>query len=231
VTVGELYEDFRSDVFDTVKPYLWSDREVYRYMNDAYRMLVRKTGGIADSTSDLTQVQVKAGESYAEISPLILTFRLATLQSDGSKITIINAEDLDTITREDYGRITVVRPETPGRVTHMVIGSDRAGASAQVMWVQKPIVDDVVRLAIWRLPKDRITEDSDAFELSEINEEHHTHLMMWMKHLAYMKQDSETFDKERSDVSKALFEQYCRNVMAENDRYKHKVRVVRYGGL
>lgn len=229
--VSELYELFRSDVVDEVAPYLWKDSEVYRYMNDAYRMFVRLTGGIPDSTSSITQVAITAGESYSDVSPLILKFRLAELQSNGSKITIINPEDVRNLTRIDYGVAVSIKPSTPGRITHMVIGGDRVQARGQVRWIQQPIVSDVALLTVWRLPIDTINETTDDFGFVEINEEHHEHLLLWMKYRAYGKQDAETVNNVDSETYKAAFDKYCRMVTAENERYASKVRVTRYGGI
>ena len=52
-----------------------------------------------------------------------------------------------------------------------------------------------------------------------------------MKELAFLKQDSETFDRAGSKENKKAFEDYCAAVKAEAERYKHKVREVSYGGL
>ena len=51
MNVQELLDQFRSDAFDLALPYLWSDTDVLRYMNDAYGMFVRLTGGIGDFTT------------------------------------------------------------------------------------------------------------------------------------------------------------------------------------
>ena len=91
----ELFDAFRSDVSDVSAPYLWSDSEVWRYMDDAYKMFARLTGGVPDSTSDLTQIDVVAGEADAEVSPLILKFREARLLSTGLKLTIVNHTEHD----------------------------------------------------------------------------------------------------------------------------------------
>lgn len=229
--VSELYDLFRSDVSDQATPYLWSDSEVYRYMNDAYRMFVRLTGGIPDASSPITQLKVSAGVSYTAISPLILKFRQATLQSTGGPVRIINAEDVGSLMHYDYGQVVTINPNTPGTITHMVIGSDRIDDQPQVQWVQQPIVNDVVQVKVWRLPKDTVAENNQTFAFAEINEEHHEHLMLWMKHRAYGKQDAETFDKGRSSEFKAGFEAYCSQAKAEQERFNSKVRVTRYGGL
>src|SRR5665647_2592591 len=56
MTSDELYALFRSDVVDATAPYLWTDVEVWNYMNDAYKSFVRKIGGIPDNTSLSTKV-------------------------------------------------------------------------------------------------------------------------------------------------------------------------------
>jgi len=71
----------------------------------------------------------------------------------------------------------------------------------------------------------------DTHPLDEIQDEHHLHLLSWMKYHAYNKQDSETFDRTKAQEAEARFRAYCTQVKAEWERYKHKTRVVRYGGV
>ena len=52
MTSNELLDMFRRDVMDVRRPYLWTDEEIYAYMNDAYNMFARMTGGISDYTTD-----------------------------------------------------------------------------------------------------------------------------------------------------------------------------------
>lgn len=64
MTSDDLYALFRSDVVDATAPYLWTETEVWNYMNDAYKLFVRKMGGIPDNTSVSTKVlraSVQAG--------------------------------------------------------------------------------------------------------------------------------------------------------------------------
>mgnify|MGYP001583675879 CR=1 FL=1 len=67
--------------------------------------------------------------------------------------------------------------------------------------------------------------------LDEVDEQHHIYLLDWMKHLAYLKRDSECYDKQASDDAAARFTAYCAQCKAEADRYRSKVHVVGYGGL
>lgn len=222
----ELFDAFRSDVVDVETPYLWSTDEVWRYMNDAYVMFARLTDGIADSTSDLTRVDVVTAEADAEVSPLILKFREARLASTGRKLEIINHTDLPMTSRSDYGQLRYLYTNRmPGPVRYMVVGKQRK----LVTWMQVPTEDDTVELVVDRLPAERITRPGQTF--SDIGEEHHEHLLLWMKARAYAKQDAETFDKGRSEHYKSEFTAYCALAKAEATRYKSKVRSVVYGGL
>jgi hypothetical protein len=222
----ELYDLFRADVVDDVSPYLWSDTEVYRYMNDAYFMFVRLTGGIPDVESRATSIPIVAGERDAELDASVLRIREAYLESNDHELRIINAQDLEELTREDYGIIRNMNNFTdPGEVRYMVIGMQ----DQLVRWVQVPAEDDTARLIIERLPFDQITCGGQSFD--GVREEHHYHLLKWMRHLAYRKQDADSFNLVKSDQEEAAFYAYCRMAKNEKDRRRHKVRVVSYGGL
>jgi len=229
---GELYSLFRSDVADMAAPYLWTDTEVYTYMNDAYTMFVRMTGGIPDATSSITRIPVVVGQRDASVSPLILRFRQAYLLSNGAEVKIINEQDIASLVKEDYGVLQrLIIDNSAGQVRYMVIGLERSQSAGLVRWIQTPAVADEVGLVVYRLPRDTLNEGNDEFTFSEINAEHIEYLLLHMKARAYGKQDAETFDRGRRDSYKAEFAEYCAGAVAEWDRYKHKTRVVAYGGL
>ena len=226
MTSDELFDAFREDVSDLASPHLWSDSEVYRYMNDSYVMFVRLTGGVPDSTSPLTQIPVYTGEANAEISPLILRIRDAQLVSLGRPLKIINHTDLPLVSLPDYGTIRdVYLNNLSGEVRYMLIGQQRGLAT----WIQVPAEDDTVQLSVYRLPLERIVGPEQEF--FDIGDEHHEHLLLWMKSRAYGKQDAETFDKGRRDEYKAAFTEYCSMAKSEWERAKSKVRSVAYGGI
>ena len=225
----ELYDQFRSDQVDLRKPYCWKDEDVVRYMDDAYKMFVRLTGGIADFTSDLTRVDIVAGESLSSYDKRILRVMECHRASDMGKVEVINQTDVTFARGNDYG---VIRPvyldNTPGQVRYMVIGSQRGTCQ----WVQKPEVDDVALLHVYRLPLTTITLDTpDTFDFPEIGEEHVTHLGLWMRHKAYAKADTDRFNGALSEDFKKQFTDYCTFAKAEWERTKHKNREVVYGGL
>lgn len=226
INAGELIEAWRADVLDDVEPFLWSRAEALRYAEAAYRRFVRLTGGIHDFTSPLTRVDIVAGQELADVSPLILRFDKALRESDGREITIANWTDQALMRRDDYGISSFLyNDRAPGEVRYMVIGSQ----IGKVKWVSPPAADDVALLQVYRLPLERVVDETHT--LSEVDEDHHIHLLDWMKHLAYLKRDTETYNKRASDEHAASFVQYCAAAKAEMDRYRSKVRTVQYGGL
>jgi hypothetical protein len=228
MNVRELYDQFRDDMVDTVKPYLWSDREVFRYMDDAYSMFVRLTGGIADDSSDATRAEIVTGESAGVLDKSILRVMSARRVSDSGKINVINQFDTAQQRDHDYNRdIGMYDDNTPGVVRYMTIGRQRGSC----VWVQVPTFDDVAQMSVYRLPTTKIDGKDASFEFEGVEAEHHTSLCMWMRHLGYTKADAETFDKGRADAFAASFKEYCSFSKAEWERYKHKNRAVAYGGL
>lgn len=224
---GELYDRFRADVVDTAAPYLWSDDEVWGYMDAAYKLFVRDTDGIADVTSTATVVPVKAGQAFSDVSPSILKFRQAFLGSTGEELRIINAQDQSNLTVSDYGVLRSLNTSSlPGPVRYMVVGLERN----KVRWAQVPVADDEVHLVTYRLPLEPITGDGQEFE--GVGDEHHIYFLLGMKALAYRKQDAETFDRARARENQEDFAAYCAKAKAEAARYKSKpVRTVAYGGI
>ena len=62
-------------------------------------------------------------------------------------------------------------------------------------------------------------------------EHHHTHLLLWARSRAYLKQDADTFDKGRADDFEARFRTYCDEVVREQSRLRRSSGTVAYGGL
>jgi hypothetical protein len=224
----ELYDAYREDVVDVALPYLWTEAEVYRYMDAAYRMFVRLTGGIADFTSDATRIDLSVGVDVYDISPSLLRVMTATRESDGAEVKVINNTDLPNLfaAGTDYGNLrSLMMTNKPGPVEWLILGQQRNTAKV----IQIPMVADALLLNIYRLPLVNIVDGGHP--LDEVAEDHHIYLLDWMKHLAYKKQDAETFDKTKSDEAEVAFRNYCAQCKAEWERYKHKTRVVAYGGL
>lgn len=218
---------FREDALDEAEPHLWTTAEIYRYINDAYFMFVRLTGGIADGSSAVTLLTATAGQATTPIDKAIMRIRTATNVTDNNrKVNVINVQDIEDLATEDYGTIrTINQIATPGPVRYLISGE----AEEYVRWVNIPIVDTQIQLVVERLPLTPITGQRQ--QLKGVRNEHHYHLLKWVRHLAYRKQDPDTFDLIKSDQERADFIAYCELAKKEKGTRKHKVRVVSYGGL
>lgn len=209
---------FRSDVRDEAVPFLWSDTEVFGYVNDAQNMFCRLHGGIADATSAVARVVVTAGNAFAPVSPLILKIREARRAADWREVDIVNFEDLNSHSSQAYRM-----DATLGQVDAMVVGME----ANTVRLVRVPSEAQIIQLTVYRLPLAPITAVAQSLE---IDEQHHRHLLLWAKHLAHQKQDAETYDKGRSEAFKSEFYAYCDMAKAERERREHKYRTIAYGG-
>lgn len=209
---------FRAEVRDEALPYLWSDPEVYNYMSEAQATFVRRVGGIPDAAM---QASAPAGGGYFALPLFLLKLKSAVVEVGGRRrdLGVLNYEDLQY--RPEFSSW----PNTPpGAPTHIVIGDLDGHASLYPSNTE----DAELTLIGYRLPLESITGPSSVLE---IREEHHYSLLMWMKHLAHLKQDAETYDRGRATQFAADFMRYCDDAKAEQERRAHKPRTILYGGL
>lgn len=213
----ELLEAFRSDVVDLEAPTLWSDAEIYRYMDDAQKMFCRFTEGIEDArTPAVTQLVVAPNEEWLDHSPLILKIRVARRTDTGAKLPIVPFEKA-----ADHG---IRFDGRAGPVQALVIGEEQ-NAFHLYPTPNEPVT---IALSVFRLPLKAITDAGD--QKLELDEQHHESLLMWMKHKAYLKQDADAFDPRRAEDSRSDFMAYCAQAKREQGRARHPAGAVVYGG-
>lgn len=222
---SELLLQFRREIQDEARPYLWSDDDIYAYMADAQEQFCRKGGGIADSTSEVTEIQAIEGEEFASIDCRILKIRQAKL-SDGTVLELLNFENLERGWRgNDYGVDTLFKlDDTEGDIKALVEGMEQD----KVRLLYIPDEDQIIYLVVYRLP---LKSPGTANDVFEIHSQHHLHLLDWMKHLAYLKQDADTYDRAKSEEFEARFLRYCEEAMRERTKREHTYRSTTYGGI
>jgi hypothetical protein len=224
MTAGELIEIFRSEMRGYSLEVLRDD-ELLRYLDESYRMFVRLSGGIPDSNSDVTTVQIVAGEPYATLDSSILRILRAELSSDGEQITVINQTDLPKLNSRDYGAFNQLTLKTTGKVRYMLIGSK----PNTVRWLGIPTVDDSVDLTVYRLPL--VTVDSIEHQLDEIDDQNHLALVDRLKFHVFKRPGTSFFNLQLAQAFDGAFRTACQLANAEQDRYKFKPRTVGYGGI
>ena len=229
MTAAELLALFRSTTFDTATPYLWSDVEAYTFMDLAQKQFCREVQGIADSTTTaVCAVPVVQGDKFLSISPYILKLRHAQRRSDAKPLSILNFEDMNKPSLQtDYGLQRELRlDDTQGPLNAFIVGME----PHKIRLVPLAQEADTIDLVVYRLPT-TVPATTPTPVPFEIDSQHHYYLLYWMMHLAYAKQDAETFDKAKSEQMRAEFLAYCAQAKAEKDRTEHKYRTVGYGGI
>jgi hypothetical protein len=236
VELQDLLAEFRSQIDDEAPPYLISDDSALMYAVDAQDMFVRLTGGIKDVTvaaadvgapaTRLQDLTLAEDDPYSAVSPYVLRVRSGRLLTAEKDVIFISEGDLPQTNFSDYGISTSMSlDDTDTGDVKYGLHDVRDGF---IRWVRVPDTADTCRLSVYRLPFPRIVEQEDDLE---IEEQHHLHLVKWMKHMAYSKEDAEIYDKGLSEQNKEMFESYCRQSSGEAARRRYKPRVVHYGGL
>lgn len=224
MTPAELLAQFRSEMADTVEPYLWGDAEVVRAIDDAQTMFCRLTDGIPDATTpDVTQLEILAGFEWYDVHPKIKKPRLVHREDNG--------RDIDLLTPETASAKGVRFRGESGDIRALVWGLEDGKVRAWPV----PTQDVTVTLNVFRLPLTHITyTGSPTPTLAgtfEIADHHHLHLLHWVKSRAYLKQDAETFDKTKANEFEQRFRDYCNEVAREQSRSRRISGAVVYGGL
>lgn len=213
MTTTELLALFRGEVFDLETPYLWSDIQVYSYIDEAQKQFCRDTYGIADARSFTVSVLADGTEWY-ELNPDILKIRDAVDSTTGRDVPMIPVEKMPSHQMKFDGASGPLRAFVTGLEDNIL----RA-------W-PKPNLAATIALRTFRLP---ITvESGDDFE---VDARHHRYLLYWVKRLAYDVHDSEVFDPKAVEKNLALHNAYCARVKTEQDRAMHTAGTVAYGGI
>lgn len=222
----DLVSSFRSEVQDAVAPYLWSNGEVLRYIDEAQRQFCRRTRGIADAlTPAVCTLRVVPDQPYAALHASVRQIRWARRASDGRELQILNVGGAETSRSNDYGSSFSQDPYSrSGEVYALLLGE----SDGQVRWLNSPVADDQVRLAVFRGPIERVSALDDELE---IDDEYDLVLLKWALHRAFAKRDAETFNEDLSLKYRAEFDAECAEVRRDQERLIHRPRAVTYGGL
>lgn len=215
MNTATLLNRFRVLVRDLSVPYLWSDDECIEYMDAAQKEFARKTLCFPDMRSEMTALGVSQGDEWLDYDKRIIKIRSAHLASDKSTVSVVNAEEV----AQDYSALS----DAPGKPRALVVGMD---ASA-LRLIPQAIESDTIQLSVYRLPLADITATGQELEIPE---KYHADLIYWMAHLAYQKQDAETFDRIRADQFAQVFNDRCLTADAELRMRNRRTRAVRYNG-
>jgi len=286
----ELLDMFRVEMHDRQSPYLWSDTEIYGFIDDAQTWFCRLTDGISDArTPAVTKVNIIPGVDWYDTHLKIRQIRKITRSDTGIPVKLFTAEQADTlgftfsptVTGDLKALVFGLEAHTmrtmPVPSTLLGLATVSSGITA-INTAVMPIADttglavgmgltasgvpigttilsiilntsitlstnvtaevpsgatlafgSVIELSVYRFPLNTITDDGD--QVLEIDPQHHTALLHWMKSRAYDKQDAETFDRRKSEEFKGRFTEYCARAQQEQQRARRVQGNVAYGGV
>lgn len=194
----DIKDKFRLAVADPEMPgsgddsdSLWTDEEIFSYMDDVQHRFAEITEIFLDSTTAaITQVAVTAGVAEVDLDTRIIDIIRAKLASNGRRISIKKTEDLDqSYFEDDYGVSLANNWETLTGTPKCLIlntGEDKARLAPI------PVVNDTLQLTVVRYPLEEI---SDGFQLVEgFKSRYLQTFISGMKGLAYQKEDADVFD-------------------------------------
>jgi hypothetical protein len=223
MTTEELYILYRYEVDDTEAPYLWSDTEVFEYMDDAQRRFTE----LVPCLSDQLSVSVTAGTATVALPERLVEIRrrgyLGTSKSYVTPITMKEADEAMVTT--DYGTRIVGGWEDRTGTPEFLI-TDWATDTGRLVPI--PVASETMTLAAYVTPLQTI--EDDLVDL-EIPSQYHHGLLHWMKKRAYSKNDMETMDTVAEERAEKAWNGF---ILDSRRRAQVQTRgggTVKYGGL
>lgn len=237
MTPEELLERFRRDVSDPELPSvgddtesLWSDDEIFDYMDLAQKEFARQTRYFLDRSTALSQVTLVADSPTYSISHRILKIRQAQIGSANPPLQIFSLDQFEgseAVLLDDYGLNALTSNWQAQKGTPRVLITDWDLNTIRL--VPMPTAAATLQLHIYRLPCNDLTSSSSTFEL--IEREHQLSLLDHMKHSAYLKQDADTFDEKLSASFAQRFFFYTDSVRRELEKKRRPPGRTAYGGI
>lgn len=164
---------------------LWTTPELMHYANEAIREVAIRTHCLRDrarNTAGVTSIDVDIGQTEVDIDPRILVIKRVWWDD-----TVLWPESESFLDESS----TTWREDETDEPTQFVLS--RAGR--QLILVGTPTVAGTVGLDVVREPLE-IIETGEP----EIPQKYLSHCIHWMCHLAYLKNDADTYDPNRSQM-------------------------------
>lgn len=236
MTADDLAVLFRFAVDDNdADDPLWSDTELNSYMDSSQKEFARRTDYFSDaSTTDIVDIPYTAGDIIKALDPRVIKIRYAKILTNGSKVQPVTYADMDNrITNpSDYnspaGFGSVLDWETATGIPRYIVTDIETNA---VRLAPIPAADDTLKLTVYRLPLTSITDDAQTLEVVE--EDFQRGLLFYMKYMAYMKNDIDTYNDRLQQTALANHENFIETAKRQlrRLRFGSTIGTVRYGGL
>jgi len=204
---------------------LWTDGELTEYTNEAINEACLRARLNLDSTSvDCSVVDVIAGQASYEIHPSVFLIERAYLETTQRVISKVGFEDLDA-----QSAVWPTDEDTPvSYLTDLNNFAEFGAASQQLQLYPIPLISEILRLTVYRLPLEDLASDGDEPDLPV---QHRPFLLDWICHRAYQKQDADTLDASKALHFEQAFElHFGMRIDARRQEWRRKQRSKRVVG-
>lgn len=194
MNLADLIDAFRTrsdDAAGTESAQLWTDDEVTLYLNEAVNEAAERALLIRDSTTPaVCSIAITTTDTDYALNPFILAIDRAKLASDTDPLIRTTIDELDA---SYSGWETAVTGKPQGFIED----------NGRIRLFPMSNKVDTLALVVYRLPLVPLKVETDV---PEIHARHHLRLVDWALRCAYLKQDSETLDKQKAAQYEAMFE-------------------------
>lgn len=191
MNLRDLIVAFRARADDLTEPPLWSDDEVTLYLNEAQNEAATRALLIRDSTTAaVCTIAITTVPTDYALHTSVLVVDRVKLASQTSPLARVTVDWLDENCADwEAG--------TAGTPRYFVEDAGR------IRLVPKSSVSDTLALTVYRLPLEAMNAEDDV---PEIHAREHHRMIDWALRCAYLKPDTDAFDKKRALDSEAMFE-------------------------
>ena len=214
----ELISTFRSDTFDDVEPYFWSEADILDYLDEAQKKFCRVGVPIVDSKSTVTQLDITTGEVELPYHESITRIRTARLGSTGMEMNI-RTQDVYV---GQYRKPNALA--STGNIRDIFVDYD----DDYIRLSRVPANDDTLLLHVERKPINTLSACTDYME---VKEDYHRAIIEWALYRAYSKQDAETFDMQKATAAKTNFYDEVAEAKRSYRKRHGRLGQVSYGGI
>lgn len=196
MNVAEFIAAFRADLVDNDTPPLWSDADIVRYLNDAVQEANERAFLTEDRTTPaVCSVALTAGESTYNLHPSVIRIKRASFL--GRPLDEASVEEMDCESRSWESRT--------GEPRRYIFEQASGALPARLRVVPTPIAAGTIALTVNRGALNKLSASLGHLK-PEIPERFHERLKDWVYRCAYLKQDTDAFDKSKAIEFEASFE-------------------------
>ena len=206
--LAEILAVWRREIKDSRRPYLVPHEDGVRFANEAQCEAARRARLLVDSVSDICQIPVSAAQNVVDLDPKVISIRRARMASKARPIAKRRVRDMD---EQFPGWDASNNPSNA-----LVIVTDYG--TNQLFLHHSPAEDDALLLTVTREPLCDMSADDDT---PEIAPRYHEGLIPWMKHRAYLIDDSDLYDPKQAERALAQFEgEFGKAISAVDERFE-----------